>query len=64
MVDKPLEFVPGIKYEYSNSDNVVVGLMIQAATGEDYSNVLSQEVARPLGLSQTSLPSSALMPEP
>jgi D-alanyl-D-alanine carboxypeptidase len=64
MGDKPLEFVPGTKYEYSNSDNVIVGLMIQAATGDDYSNVLSQVVARPLGLSQTSLPSSALMPEP
>jgi hypothetical protein len=31
--DKRLEFKPGSKYRYSNSDNIVVGLMIEAATG-------------------------------
>ena len=62
--DKPLVFTPGSMYEYSNSDNVIVALMIQAATGQSYSEVLSQEVSQPLGLSQTTLPSSALMPEP
>ena len=62
--DKPLEFTPGTKYRYSNSDNVIVGLMIEAATNGDYSTVLSDDVLQPLGLSQTSLPSSAIMPEP
>jgi D-alanyl-D-alanine carboxypeptidase len=62
--DMPLEFTPGSEYEYSNSDNVIVALMVQAATGESYSDVLSHEVSQPLGLSQTTLPSSALMPEP
>jgi D-alanyl-D-alanine carboxypeptidase len=62
--DMPLEFTPGSKYEYSNSDNVIVALMIQAATGESYSDVLWSEVSQPLGLAQTTLPSSALMPEP
>ncbi len=61
--DKPLLFTPGSTYEYSNSDNVIVALMIQAATGQSYSDVLSQEVSQPLGLSQTTLPLSALMPE-
>jgi D-alanyl-D-alanine carboxypeptidase len=61
--DKPLAFTPGSTYEYSNSDNVIVALMIQAATGQSYSDVLSQTVSQPLGLSQTTLPSSALMPE-
>lgn len=62
--DKPLEFTPGSKYEYSNSDNVIVGLMIQAATGESYGDALSHDVAQPLGLSQTTLPSSSSMPVP
>jgi D-alanyl-D-alanine carboxypeptidase len=62
--DKPLEFTPGSTYEYSNSDNVIVALMIQTATGKSYSDVLSQEVSQPLGLSLTTLPTSALMPEP
>jgi D-alanyl-D-alanine carboxypeptidase len=61
---KPLEFTPGSKYRYSNSDNVIVGLMAQVAGNGPYSDVLSREVLRPLGLSQTSLPSSTLIPEP
>ncbi len=31
--DEPLRFAPGSEYRYSNSDNIVVGLMIEAATG-------------------------------
>jgi D-alanyl-D-alanine carboxypeptidase len=62
--DKPLEFTPGTKYEYSNSDNVIVALMIEAVTNEDYSTVLTNDVLQPLGLTQTSLPSSATIPEP
>lgn len=62
--DKPLAFPPGTRYKYSNSDNVIVGLMIQAATNQPYETVLSQTVSQPLGLSQTSLPSSAAMPMP
>jgi D-alanyl-D-alanine carboxypeptidase len=30
--DEPLNFEPGTRYEYSNSDNIAVGLMIEAAT--------------------------------
>jgi D-alanyl-D-alanine carboxypeptidase len=61
---KPLEFKPGTEYRYSNSDNVIIALMIEAASHESYSTVLSRRVAQPLGLSETSLPSSARMPEP
>lgn len=60
----PPHFTPGTKYGYSNSDNVIVGLMIQAATKQDYSVVLSQTVSHPLGLSGTSLPTSATVPNP
>jgi len=31
--DKPLEFPPGSRYSYSNSDNIAIGLMAQSATG-------------------------------
>ena len=64
VADDPLEFPPGSRYEYSNSDNVVIGLMIQAATGVGYDSLLQQDVYQPLGLTQTSLPASATMPVP
>ena len=53
---RKLNFAPGTEYEYSNSDNVAVGLMIQAATGRPYVRVLTRDVLQPLGLMHTTLP--------
>jgi D-alanyl-D-alanine carboxypeptidase len=57
-------FIPGSKYEYSNSDNVVAGLMLQAATGKSYESELGERVFGPLCLGHTSLPRGAGMPAP
>jgi len=61
---KHLDFPAGAAYAYSNSDNIAVGLMIEAATGQPYERVLGQRVLKPLGLTQTSLPRSAAIPTP
>jgi|SRR5450755_4287537 CubicO group peptidase (beta-lactamase class C family) len=42
-----LVFKPGSRYAYSNSDNIVVGLMIQAATGRSFEQDLARLVFRP-----------------
>ncbi len=55
---------PGSKYHYSNSDNIAVGLMVQAATGIPYEQVLQDSVYSPLLLTDTSLPSDQLLPSP
>ena len=62
--DKPLEFPPGSRYAYSNSDNIAVGLMAQTATGRTYERLLSRLVFRPLGLRRTSLQNSFTLPGP
>jgi D-alanyl-D-alanine carboxypeptidase len=54
--DEELLFDPGSEYHYSNSDNIVVGLMVEAATGRSYEDQLREQVYRPLGLSMTTLP--------
>ena len=59
-----LNFVPGSKYMYSNSDNIIVGLMVEAATGKPYESELRERVFGPLGLRRTSLPRGAGMPAP
>jgi D-alanyl-D-alanine carboxypeptidase len=64
VADVPLNFPPGTQYLYSNSDNIVVGLMVEAATGRPYEEVLQAEVAQPLGLARTSLPSGPELPVP
>lgn len=61
---KPLAFRPGSRFEYSNSDNIVVGLMIEAVSGRSYPAVLQDQVYGPLGLPNTSLPSDAALPGP
>ena len=60
----PLRFRPGSRYEYSDTDNIVVGLMAEAATGLRYEQLLSRLVYQPLGLRETTLPRTVRMPRP
>jgi D-alanyl-D-alanine carboxypeptidase len=62
--DEPLRFTPGSRYEYSNSDNIVVGLMVAAATEKTYEEELQEQVYGPLGLARTSLPVGIEIPKP
>ena len=61
---EPLRFTPGSQYRYSNSDNIAVALMAEAATGTRYEDLLRHDVYKPLGLRDTSLPQGYEMPEP
>ncbi|MHA4779730.1 serine hydrolase domain-containing protein [Streptomyces sp. MSC1_001] len=64
VADEPLLFAPGALYEYSNSDNIAVALMAEAATGRRYEALLKELVYRPLGLRRTSLPQGYRLPQP
>lgn len=64
VADEPLEFRAGSRYRYSNSDNIAVALMAEAATGVPYEKLLRELVYRPLDLRETSLPQGHRMPEP
>jgi D-alanyl-D-alanine carboxypeptidase len=64
VANDPLKFTPGSKYEYSNSDNILVGLMVAAVDGTPYEQSLVKRVYTPLGLQHTSLPSGVEMPTP
>ena len=63
VADEPLAFPPGSAYAYSNTDNILIGLIAEATTGRVYENDLRQLVYRPLGLDHTSLPSDWLLPK-
>jgi D-alanyl-D-alanine carboxypeptidase len=62
--DEKLLFEPGSEYRYSNSDNIAVALMVEAATGGAYEDQLKKRVYGPLGLEKTSLPRGANLREP
>jgi D-alanyl-D-alanine carboxypeptidase len=61
----PLAFRPDSKYEYSNTDNIVVGLIAEQITGEAYGSTLQKLVFGPAGLRQTSFPTKRIaLPSP
>jgi len=62
--DEPVSFAAGSKYEYSDTDNIVVGLIVEAVTGESYEEALQKRVYKPLELAATSLPNTTAMPNP
>ncbi|WP_345708227.1 serine hydrolase domain-containing protein [Kitasatospora paranensis] len=64
VADQGLLFTPGSSYRYSNSDNIAVALMAEAATGRRYEELLGRLVDRPLGLRDTGLPQGYRLPEP
>jgi D-alanyl-D-alanine carboxypeptidase len=64
VANDPLKFKPGSRYAYSNSDNILVGLMVAAADGTPYEQSLVARVDTPLGLTGTSLPSGVALPTP
>jgi D-alanyl-D-alanine carboxypeptidase len=51
-----LNFTPGSRYEYSNTDNIVLGLIAQRVTGVSYDRLLATIVFQPAGLTQTTFP--------
>ena len=60
----PLEFRPGSRYRYSNTDNFIVAMMARAVAHRTYRQLLATEIYRPLGLRHTTLPTTAAMPVP
>ena len=61
----PLRFPSGTRYEYSNTDNIVLGLIAERVTGESYGRLLSTVVFSPAGLSRTSFPTRQIaLPAP
>jgi D-alanyl-D-alanine carboxypeptidase len=62
--DEDLLFDPGSEYHYSNSDNIVVALMAEAATGKSYEELLRELVYKPLGLKNTTLPRGTNLKKP
>ncbi len=49
-------FAPGTDFRYSNTNYIVLGLLIEKATGMSYGDTVRQRILDPLGLRDTSLP--------
>ncbi len=63
---QPPSFAPGAAYQYSNTNYIPLGLIIEQFTGDSAENALRQRIFDPLGLTQTLLPAlnSNAIPDP
>jgi CubicO group peptidase (beta-lactamase class C family) len=50
---KPLEFEPGSQFKYSNTNYILLGMLIEKVTGRTYAENLESSIAKPLGLADT-----------
>ena len=48
--DKPLEFEPGSKFAYDNTGYIVLGYVIEKASGQRYADYLKAHIFGPLGM--------------
>ena len=53
------DFAPGTQWEYSNTNYIVAGMIIQKATGHTWQQEVTRRVIRPLGLRDTSAPDTS-----
>jgi len=50
---KPLEFVPGEKFKYSNSGYILLGYIIEKVSGKSYEEYLKENIFQPLSMINT-----------
>ncbi|PVA08637.1 serine hydrolase [Pelagivirga sediminicola] len=58
-------FAPGAKFNYSNTNTVLLGMVIEQVAGQDIDAVFSSMILDPLGLTETTGPDgAAMLPDP
>ncbi|MBT2517518.1 beta-lactamase family protein [Streptomyces sp. ISL-90] len=60
----PPNFEPGERFEYSNTNTVLLGKVVEEVTGLSFTEVLEQQILEPLQLNHTSFPADAEIPDP
>ena len=50
---KPLEYAPGSKYSYGNSDYIVLGRLIERISGQSYGEFLRKNLFEPIHMTST-----------
>lgn len=57
--DKPLEFEPGTKWNYSNSGYVLLGYLIEKISGQSYADFVQQNIFTPLDMKDSGYDSNS-----
>ena len=59
--DKPLEFEPGSRFDYSNSNYEVLGAIIEQVSGKKYAELLRERILDPLKMTHSGLDTDELL---
>jgi CubicO group peptidase (beta-lactamase class C family) len=55
----PMDFQPGEKWRYTNTNYLLLGMLIRKVTGQFYGDFLAERIFKPLGMSATRIISEA-----
>jgi D-alanyl-D-alanine carboxypeptidase len=58
------DFDPGERVSYSDSNYILLGLIIEKVTGRRVEQVIRAQILKPLGMNQTSFPTRPAIPRP
>jgi D-alanyl-D-alanine carboxypeptidase len=61
---EPLQFPPGTQYQYSNTNTVLLGLVVEKQSGQRLPDYISEHILAPLNMKHTSFPVTATFPDP
>jgi D-alanyl-D-alanine carboxypeptidase len=56
--EKPIVFVPGAKYDYSNTNTVLLGVVLEQLSKQSLRDYIHDRIAVPLGLKHTEYPTA------
>jgi CubicO group peptidase (beta-lactamase class C family) len=59
--DKALDFEPGSKFDYSNSNFILLGAVIEKVSGKKYAELLRERIFVPLGMNDSGLDSDEVV---
>ncbi len=62
VANQPAMFPPGTDYDYSNTNYMLLGLVLEHLTGKDYATVITEEVLTPAGLTESFVYGSRPLP--
>lgn len=57
-------FAPGARTEYADSNYALLGIILERVTGRSVESLITTDVIRPAGLSETTFPTTAAIPSP
>jgi D-alanyl-D-alanine carboxypeptidase len=61
---KPALFAPGGKFNYSNTNTVLLGLLVEKLSGESLHTYVTKHILKPLGMTHSLFPTGAEFPSP